>query len=138
MIFFALFELIPRFSQLSIEKRFLPIGGILSGFFGGLSGHQGAMRSAFLIKCGLSKEAFIATGVVIASVVDISRITVYWPHIFPKAAGNAPLLIAAALSAFTGAYVGKKYIGKVTMRSVRIIVGVMLFIVAIGLGMGII
>ena len=45
---------------------FLAAGGLLSGFLGGLSGHQGALRSAFLIKCGLSKEVFIASGVVIA------------------------------------------------------------------------
>lgn len=44
--------------------HWLPLGGLLSGFFGGLSGNQGALRSAFLLKAGLSKEAFIATGTV--------------------------------------------------------------------------
>ncbi len=39
----------------------------MTGFFGGLSGMQGAMRSAFLAKSGLGKEAFIATGAVIAA-----------------------------------------------------------------------
>jgi hypothetical protein len=48
------------------------VGGILSGFFGGLSGIQGAIRSAFLVKSGLKKEAYIATGVVIACFVDIN------------------------------------------------------------------
>ena len=33
-----------------------------SGFFGGLSGMQGALRSAFLARAGLSKEAFVASG----------------------------------------------------------------------------
>jgi acyl-CoA reductase-like NAD-dependent aldehyde dehydrogenase len=42
---------------------YLPVGGLLSGFFGGLSGHQGALRSVFLLRAGLTKESFIATGV---------------------------------------------------------------------------
>ena len=38
-----------------------PNASLLSkvGYFGGLSGHQGALRSAVLIRSGLSKEAFI-------------------------------------------------------------------------------
>lgn len=46
----------------------------MSGFFGGLSGNQGAFRSAFLIKAGLSKDAYIATGVVAAVIVDLTRL----------------------------------------------------------------
>ena len=81
LIFFALFELIPKLKNLQFPKKYLPIGGILSGFFGGLSGHQGALRSAFLTKVGLSKEAFIATGVIIACMIDVSRMSVYFTNI---------------------------------------------------------
>ena len=59
LIIFALMDLIPFFTKMQISEKWLPFGGALSGFFGGLSGHQGALRSAFLIKAGLSKEAFI-------------------------------------------------------------------------------
>jgi uncharacterized membrane protein YfcA len=48
MIFFALFELIPKLRDLKLDSQWIPFGGILSGFFGGLSGHQGAFRAAFL------------------------------------------------------------------------------------------
>src|SRR4030065_529039 len=44
--------------------RYLVLGGALSGFCGGLSGNQGAFRSAFLIKAGLDKQAFVGTSVV--------------------------------------------------------------------------
>jgi len=57
----SLFELIPRFSKLSFQSNYIPIGGVLSGFFGGISGNQGILRSAFLIKAGLNKEEFIGT-----------------------------------------------------------------------------
>ena len=35
---------------LALPSRWLALGGVLSGFFGGLSGNQGALRSAFLLK----------------------------------------------------------------------------------------
>jgi uncharacterized membrane protein YfcA len=47
LIIFALMELIPYFQNLTFGKEKLLIGGALSGFFGGLSGNQGALRSAF-------------------------------------------------------------------------------------------
>ena len=45
VIFFTLFEIIPFLSQLQFSKRYLSLGGVLSGFFGGVSGHQGALLS---------------------------------------------------------------------------------------------
>src|SRR5690606_7263111 len=60
LIIFAGIDLIPYFNKLEFGKNKLPLGGALSGFFGGLSGNQGALRTAFLIKAGLSKEAFVA------------------------------------------------------------------------------
>lgn len=51
----------------------LPLGRLVSGFFGGLSGNQGAFRASFLLGVGLTKESFIATGVVPACLVDASR-----------------------------------------------------------------
>jgi len=50
---FVFIESLPRFKNLAIDKKYLPLGGIASGFFGGLSGHQGALRSMFLLKAGL-------------------------------------------------------------------------------------
>jgi len=77
MIGFALFELLPRFRSLEFDRRYLPLGGVLSGFFGGLSGHQGALRSAFLAKAGLTTERFVASNAAIGFLVDLTRISVY-------------------------------------------------------------
>lgn len=76
IVVFALLEMSPRFQTLAFPPSWLPLGGALSGFFGGLSGNQGALRSAFLLKSGLSKEAFVATGVVSAVIVDAARLVV--------------------------------------------------------------
>ena len=111
----------------------------MSGFFGGLSGHQGALRSAFLIKAGLSKESFIATGVVISLMVDIPRIVMYGltlPGL--HLGGNRSLLAAAVLAAFAGAWLGNRLMRKVTLRLVQVLVAVMLLAIAAALGSGLI
>ena len=50
MIVFAMMEIIPALKNIQFDANKLYIGGALSGFFGGLSGHQGAFRSAFFVK----------------------------------------------------------------------------------------
>ena len=131
---FVLAELLPRLHEVSFGQKFLPLGGALSGFFGGLSGMQGALRSAFLVKAGLSKEAFVATGVVIACLIDISRLGVYAkPVIADSSMLDYPLLLAAVLAAFAGAFLGNRYIRKLTMHGIQTIVAIMLFLVAVGL-----
>ncbi len=147
MIFFALFEIIPALQNLSFGRKYLSIGGVLSGFFGGLSGHQGALRSAFLIKCNLSKESFIASGTAIACMVDIARMFIYFSHFIQggdysisnlfKQDSNVLLLFLAVFFAFCGALLGNIVIKKVTMRFIKIIVSTILFIIALGLGSGI-
>lgn len=139
LMVFAMAELAPKFSEMSFDRRYLPLGGILSGFFGGLSGNQGALRSPFLLKAGLGRESYIATGVVIACMVDFTRLAVYGSH-FSKAGGgeNLPLLAVATLSAFLGAFIGSRLMKKVTMRAIQFLVAIMLLLIAAGLGLGII
>jgi len=139
MIIFAILEMNKNFSSYALDRRYLPLGGLLSGFFGGVSGHQGALRSAFLLKCGLTKEGFIATGVVIASIIDVSRIFVYSSRFSLEfTAQNTPLLLTAVLAAFLGAYAGSKLMKKVTLNVVQKLVSILLFIIALMLGAGII
>ena len=139
LIVFSILEISPSFQKVQFGKDKLVWGGILTGFFGGLSGIQGAIRSAFLIKSGLSKEAYIATGVVIACLVDFTRLSVYASR-FTSANlhENLTLLISATLSAIAGAYFGKRLLKKVTLRRIQLIVAVMLFLISIALGSGLV
>jgi len=143
MIGFALFELLPRFRKLEFDRRYLPLGGLLSGFFGGLSGHQGALRSAFLAKSGLSTEGFVGSNAVIGFLVDLTRISVY-VALFAAAGGNLadfggwPLVITGSLAAFCGVLAGKRFLRKVTMKSVQTLVGILLFGVGLALVAGVI
>jgi uncharacterized protein len=135
---FALIELLPRLRDMQFKPGYIPVGGLLSGFFGGLAGMQGALRSAFLVRAGLSKEAFIATGVVVAVMIDASRLGVY-AQSFTVASEtlNYPLLTAAVLSAFLGAFLGSRLLTKMTMPGIQRLVAVLLFIVALGLVAGV-
>lgn len=139
LIIFSILEISPSFQKIQFGKDKLVWGGVLSGFFGGLSGIQGAIRSAFLTKSGLSKEAYIATGVVIACLVDFTRLSVYASR-FTTANlhENMTLLISATLAAIAGAYFGKKLLKKVTLRSIQLLVAIMLILISITLGAGII
>jgi uncharacterized membrane protein YfcA len=130
MIIFAVVELMPAFERWSVPAAYLPFGGLLSGFFGGLSGHQGAFRSAFLVRLAISKEAFIGTGVAIAIAVDLIRIPVYLGSFGAAVEGHALLLGVAVLSAGGGVFIATRLLKKVTIRVVRLTVSVLL--VAIG------
>ena len=114
-------------------------GGFISGFFGGLSGHQGALRSGFLIRLQLSKEAFVATGVGIALFVDITRIPMYYST-WMKDLGTHEwmLVVMAVIPAFLGAWLGKKWLKKTSVNFVRKLVGTLLIIFGLVLIFGII
>ncbi len=134
MLVFALVELTGCLGNWNFPPRWLPLGGLLSGFFGGLSGHQGALRSAFLLHGGLSKEAFIATGVTIACLVDVVRISIYASSFLTDTLrAHAGLMLTAVGAAFLGTFLGVRLLKKVTFRFVRHLVAVFLFAIALGL-----
>ncbi len=136
---FALIDMVPSLKRIEVDQKYLPLGGSLSGFFGGLSGHQGALRSAFLIRANLSKEEFIATGIIIAVLIDISRLSVYAADILQLGNKfNYPLLTAAVLSAFLGAFLGNTLLKKITIQTLQFTVGALLLIFSVLLGAGII
>ena len=139
LLFFSLFEFIPRFQKIQFDRNKLILGGVLSGFFGGLAGIQGALRSAFLIKSGLTKEAYIATGVIIASLVDFTRLSVYASRFTSSNLHeNLTLLISATVAAIAGAFIGNKLLKKITLQFIQAVVAVMLVLISVLLGLGII
>lgn len=141
IIIFALLELLTNFKEISFSAKWIPLGGILSGFFGGISGNQGALRSAFLIKAGLNKEAFIATGVAIAVIVDIARIFIYGITFFNFSilSGEAGgLVLTAIIGGLVGALLGKRFLSKVTFKNVQILVSGLLLLTGLALILGLI
>jgi hypothetical protein len=153
---FAVVELHPKFDALAFDRKWLWLGGAISGLFGGLSGHQGALRSAFLIRCGLSKDAFVATGVVAAVLVDCSRLVVYalfalgvvgaGTHVTNyvgivsqlRDSGVAGLVAIGCVAALAGSLIGQRLVKKMTLRGLRKVVGAALLAFALALGSGLV
>jgi hypothetical protein len=138
LLVFAIAELLPSFRNLSFSPRYLPLGGLLSGFFGGLAGMQGALRSAFLVKAGLVKEGYVATGAAVAFLIDVSRLGVYSQMILHyRDDVDYTLLSAAVIAAFAGAILGNRFLPKLTMGKIQLIVAALLILVALGLILGV-
>lgn len=144
MAAFAGFELVPRLRRLEFDRRLLTLGGGLSGFFGGLSGHQGALRAAFLAKVGVTPGAFVGTNAVIALMVDGARIAVYGAIFAGPGSGGlfqddvGRLVLTGILAAFTGVILARRFIEKVTMRGVQTLTGIMVLGIAIALAAGLV
>jgi len=139
LIVFSILEMAPYFQRVQFGKHNIILGGALSGFFGGLTGIQGAIRSAFLIKSGLSKDAYIATGVVISCFVDFTRLSVYVSRFATSnLTENIILVISAVTAAMAGAFLGNKLLNKITFRFIRVLLAIMLMLIAFALGGGLI
>ncbi len=130
LLFFALFEIVPTLKNKTFNEKYLPYGGVLSGFLGGLAGFQGALRSAFLIRLNLPKNEFIATGIAIACLVDVSRLSLYATYFYNKNLDFA-LIGVATLCAFAGAWVGNRFLKKITVETIQKIVALLLIIFGI-------
>lgn len=141
ILFFAWVELSAVARRLTIPRRWLPIGGVISGFFGGLSGHQGAFRAAFLGPLGLSPGAWAGTQAAIAVLVDLTRVLVYGTVFAAtgwQTAGDPGLLVAVTAAAFAGSYAARRLLHKTTMKGVRTTTGLLLLLVGSLLAVGII
>jgi len=136
LMIFAIIELMPNFT-LNLNRKFLWVGGLISGFFGGLSGHQGALRTAFLTKYKLDKEVFIATGIVIALAVDVSRTAKYFSSFdLEILKQNWFILLASLLAAFVGAITGKYFLKKIDLKILTYVIAVSMMIFGVALAGG--
>lgn len=95
----------------------------------------------FLLRSGLAPERFIATGVMIAILVDISRLSTY--AVSFETAGIGPagreglLVLVGTVSAFAGAYVATRHLDKVTIGAVRYSAVLLMLIIGAALAAGI-
>jgi uncharacterized membrane protein YfcA len=137
MIGFTLIELIPGLKNYSFDPRFLPIGGAMSGFFGGLTGHQGAFRSMFLVRVGLTKEQFVATGSAFSFLVDLTRISVYLKTISINSLDQEMnFLYGTIAAAVMGSILGDRLLKKVNIHFIKILVSTSILILGLLIASG--
>jgi uncharacterized protein len=141
MILFAALELQRWFQDLKAPPRLIPLGGLATGFFGGLTGQQGALRSMFLLRSGLAADRFIATGVMIAILVDLSRLATYAASFaaagLDLAGREGLLLLVGTLAAFAGAFLATRHLDKITIGTVRYTVAALMLAIGVALSVGV-
>lgn len=137
LLVFALLEWTPARLRPAFNQKWLPFGGAISGFFGGLSGHQGALRSAFLAKTNLSKDGLIGTGIIIATCIDVSRMANYVTHLNTQSLWqNSALLTFTIVCSCTGVILGKKLLGSMTLPFLQKIIAISLILFSLCLIIG--
>lgn len=118
--------------QLSNTKFTSLLGGSLSGFFAGVFGVGGAIRSVFLSIYNLPKEMFIFTSGMIALFIDITRVSKYMlvgNHLLNKE--YTLLLIILIPVSLIGAWIAKKIVHRIPQHLFRPVLSIMLGIIAL-------
>lgn len=136
LILFATLEAFPHRTAL---MKNLAIGGIVSGFFGGLSGNQGAFRSVFLVHANLNKEAFIATSALISTLVDLTRLLIYLISFSSLLQTSSSSFLGSAIGgALLGVFLGALLLPKVTIGLIKNLIISLLYLLGSLLAAGII
>jgi uncharacterized membrane protein YfcA len=107
------------------------IAGAASGFFGGLVGNQGGIRSAAMLGFGLQKEAFVATATAIALLVDGARMPVYVAVEWREVAAIRMLVLIATAGVVAGTLAGERLLSRVPERRFRQVVGMTILLLGL-------
>ena len=107
------------------------VAGVLSGFFGGLVGNQGGIRSAALLGFGLSPRALVATATASAVLVDLARLPVYLAARGSILAAETVLIATATVGVVIGTVIGVPILGRIPVKAYRPIVGILLVLLGL-------
>jgi len=133
LIVFSIFSFFKPHLKITPGTSSALCGGSISGFFAGLIGMGGAIRSMFLITFGLPKEVYVATSALIAFVIDLTRIPTYlWTGAVEKSEYFMLLPVLVAI-AYLGVRTGKKLLGKIDQEVFHKVVLGALFLVGLKL-----
>ena len=121
--------------QVSERLRFGKAGaaviGLASGFFGGLVGEQGGIRSVALLNFDVEKEAFIATATATALIVDAVRMPVYFLTQSNEVAQFLIILIFSSIAVVAGTLTGNMVLKRIPEESFKRIVSFLVLILGV-------
>jgi uncharacterized membrane protein YfcA len=130
LVVLPLLSMSERWTNVRLPDAEDRIGGFGSGFFGGLTGHQGALRAMFLQKRLPNKTEYAATAAVLALVVDVTRVPVYVALEGWQILDAGWLIVGLVLAAVFGVHLGKRWLKKWKSDTIRN--GILVAIVASG------
>jgi uncharacterized membrane protein YfcA len=100
-------------TRVTLDRGPALFAGGLAGFFGGLVGNQGSIRSAALLTFRLPPRGFVATATAVALLVDAARLPVYLAQ-STAILREQPALIAV----LTGGVIAGTLIGEPILRRI--------------------
>ena len=121
-------EFLPSKYSYRFPRRYDLAAGFFSGLMGGMIGNQGAIRSAYLLNYGLSKESFIATATSISIIIDLTRIPVYLYSESARLEEHAGTLGLLILAAFAGILGGRELLKKLSLNRFRLLIAAFLIL----------
>ena len=133
LVFAGISGLTGFIDRMRFGRRMAWIAGALSGFFGGLVGNQGGIRSAALLGFQIRKEALVATATAIGLIVDGARMPVYLAVQHRGILSAWPLLIASVAGVLLGTFWGVRILRQIPEKIFRRLLYIL--ILALGLYM---
>lgn len=119
LVFAALSGLTGFVDRMQFGRRTAWVAGALSGFFGGLVGNQGGIRSAALLGFDIRKEALVATATAIGLIVDGARMPVYLAIESGRIFSAWPVLGVTIAGVLLGTFWGVRLLHRIEERTFR-------------------
>lgn len=133
LVIYSLSLIIKTNIKIKADTKAALLGGSLSGFFAGMFGIGGTIRSAFLLLFDLKKAVYIATAGAIGLLVDSTRIVTYFlggTRMDQKLSWGLLLFIPVS---FLGAEIAKKIIDKIPQEKFRTVLACGLLLIGLKL-----
>jgi uncharacterized membrane protein YfcA len=137
LVFAGVSELSGFARRMRFEGRSSMVAGGLSGLFGGLVGNQGGIRSAALLRFGLSREALVATATASAFLVDVARIPIYAATSGTEIVSRLPTVVALTVGVIVGTILGTPVLRRLPDAVFRRLLSVLLIALGVALIVGI-
>jgi uncharacterized protein len=119
------------YSRLRFGKIGAAIAGFASGFFGGLVGEQGGIRSVALLNFDVEKEAFIATATATGLIIDAVRMPVYFLTQSSQVSQFLLIMVLSSAAVVTGTLAGNLLLKRIPEESFKRIVSLLILILGI-------
>jgi hypothetical protein len=109
------------------------LGGALSGFFGGLVGNQGGIRTAAMLGFNVDKRQFVATTTAVALVIDFARVPIYLAVEAQGLSNLSGTIALATAGVVIGTLFGERLLAKVPEQRFRTVVGALLLLLGLSI-----
>ena len=117
--------------RIRVGKNSASIVGLASGFFGGLAGEQGGIRSVALLNFDIEKETFIATATATGLIVDAVRMPIYFLTQPSLVVQFLSILILSTLTVIAGTSAGNIVLKRMPEKSFKQIVSFLILLLGI-------